>query len=188
LYVKFQFPKLKVNLSKMKNYLRLVAVVAVLALAPSSVHAQTTASQLYSIVVPSSISISAPTETVNLVHDQSDNPQAFPTQTWAVRGNAKNGMTVSFASQSFANTLEPTFKRNAKLDLTVKSFNGTGVWNVSVPSSTSTSNTPATVTATSNGVGRASLDLVVSFLTEDFSSFVAGSYTTTVVGTVAANP
>ncbi len=187
LYEKFQFPKLKVNLPKMKNYLRLVAVVAVLALAPSAVHAQTTASQTFTMVVPSSISISAPAA-VSLTHDQTDNPQAFPVQTWTVRGNARNGMTVSFASDSFVNPADTTFKRNAKLDLALKSSNGTGAWNVTVPSSTSTGTTPATVTATTTGVGRASLDLVVSFLTEDFSSFVAGTYTTTVVGTVVANP
>jgi hypothetical protein len=173
----------------MKTYLRLLAVVAVFVLAPSSVHAQTTASQTYTVVVPTSVSITAPAA-ASLTHDQTDNPQAFPAQTWIVRGNSRNGMNVSFTTDSFIHTTDPTFKRNSRLDLTVGTTQGPANWSVGVPTSSSNygTSTPATVTATSTGVGRATMNLVVSFLTEEYGSFAAGSYLATVVGTVAANP
>ena len=45
-----------------------------------------------------------------------------------------------------------------------------------------------TVTAKSDGVGRANMLLTVTFVTGDFASIKAGDYLTTVTGTVAANP
>jgi hypothetical protein len=173
----------------MKTYLRLLALVAVFVLAPSSVHAQTTASQTYTVVVPTSVSITAPAA-ASLTHDETNNPQAFPAQTWVVRGNSRTGMNISFASDSFTHTTDPTFKRNSRLNLTVGTTQGPASWTVGVPASTSSflTSTPATVTATSTGVGRANLNLVVSFLTEEYGTFASGSYIATVVGTVAANP
>ena len=41
--------------------------------------------------------------------------------------------------------------------------------------------------AASNGVGRASFNLNVKFITDGFGSFAAGDYETTVTGTVTEN-
>jgi len=173
----------------MKNFLRLVAIVAVIVLGPSSVNAQTTASQTFTVIVPTSVSITAPAA-ASLTHDQSDNPQAFPAQTWVVRGNSTTGMNVSFASDSFTHATINTMKRNSRLNLAVGTTQGPASWTVGVPTSTSnfTASLPATVTASSTGVGRANLNLIVTFVTEEFGAFASGNYIATVVGTVAANP
>jgi hypothetical protein len=171
----------------MKNYLLLVAVVSALVFAPSSANAQTTASQNFTVSVPTSISISAPAAT-GLTHDQSDNPQAFPSQNWVVRGNAMNGLNVSFTSLPFSHSTISTIKQDARLKLSIGTKAGPGNWTLGVDESSTNyvSSTPATVTASSDGVGRANLGLVVTFLSGEFGTFAAGDYVTTVVGTVAA--
>lgn len=173
----------------MKNCIRIIAIVAVFALAPSSAKAQTTASQAFTVIVPTSVSITAPAA-ASLTHDQTNNPQAFPAQTWVVRGNSTTGMNVSFASDSFTHASLPTFKQNSRMSLAVGTTQGPASWTVGVPLSTSNflTSTPATVTASSTGIGRANLNLIVSFVTEEFGTFASGNYVATVVGTVAANP
>jgi len=173
----------------MKNYLRLLSVVAVFVLGPSSVNAQITGSQTFTVIVPTSVSITAPAA-ASLTHDQTETPQAFPAQTWVVRGNSTTGMNVSFTSDSFTHATLPTFKQNSRMSLAVGTTQGPASWTVGVPTSTSNflTSTPATVTASSTGIGRANLNLVVTFVTDGFGTFASGNYLATVVGTVAANP
>ena len=173
---------------KLINTVRLSAFVAVVAVASAAL-AQS-GSQKYTVVVPSSLTITAPAD-VSLTHDESDNDQAFPAQQWVVKGNSLNGVSVSFAtSQAFKHTTEPTYKRDLTLGLAVASSNGPATWNVTQASDTTDyvgSDEVATVAASSNGVGRATFDLSVTFITDSFGTFAAGSYETTVVGTLTAN-
>lgn len=172
---------------KIQSLLR-SAIAAAVVCSPSLLMAQT-GSQGFNVVVPQSLSITAPTA-VSLTHDQTNNPQAFPDQSWVVRGNVRNGVTVTFATSSpFVHSDDPTFKRNARLDLAVGSFQGPAEWQIDTASdSTDIANNDnvAQVAASSNGVGRANLNLKVTFVTEDFSLFAAGDYITTVTGTIAA--
>jgi hypothetical protein len=173
---------------KIKSLLR-SAIAAALVLSPSLAMAQTGGSQGFTVIVPQSLKITAPSA-VSITHDQSDNPQEFPDQAWIVRGNVRNGVTVTFATAApFVNAVDSNFKRDAKLDLAVSSTQGPAAWQVDTASDTTDyagNDNVAQVVASSNGVGRADLNLKVTFVTEDFSLFAAGNYVTTVTGTIAA--
>ncbi|MCU0713395.1 MAG: hypothetical protein MUC43_15145 [Pirellula sp.] len=174
---------------KIQSLLR-SAIAAAFVCSPSVMLAQT-GSQGFSVSVPQSLSITAPTA-VSLTHDQSDNPQAFPEQAWVVRGNVRTGVTVTFATATpFVHTEDDTFKRNAKLELALGVRQGPATWRVDTLTDTTdfaSNDNVAQVAASSNGVGRANLNLKVTFVTEDFSLFAAGNYVTTVTGTIAAKP
>lgn len=166
-----------------------LALIALATLA-SNAAAATTASQKYTVTVPTNISITAPAD-VSITHDETDSDQPFPAQQWTVKGNVLAGVSVSFTTGSaFTHTTDPSFKRDAKLDLSVASNNGPGTWTVTQATDQtdySSSDELATVQAGSDGVGRATFDLAVSFITEEFGTFAAGDYDTTVTGTVTAN-
>jgi hypothetical protein len=156
----------------------------------SSAMAQTSAVQNFRVVVPTNISITAPTNAV-ITHDQSDDNQQFPAQQWVVRGNTLAGVAVSISTNTpFVNTTDPSFKRDAQLALAVNGTVGPAVWTVGQALDTTNyvaEDGVATVTASSNGVGRATLDLTMRFLTNGFGTFAAGDYQSTVTGTVTAN-
>lgn len=169
------------------------AAVAVL-LISSSAFAQglppQTASQKFTVRVPSNISITAPSD-ILITHDQTDNNQAFPAQSWLVKGNTLAGVSVTFATnQAFTHTANAAFKRNAKLDLALGTTAGPATWNVTTATDTTNyagNDGVAQVAATSNGVGRANFNLSVTFITDLFDTFASGDYETTVTGTVTAN-
>jgi hypothetical protein len=171
--------------------LGVLAAFAMLASVPCAALAATTGTQTFTVVVPESISIVAP-NAVTITHDKSDLAQKFPVQAWVVKGNIKKGVNVAFATATpFVNTEDTSFKRDAKLELALNGKQGPASWTVEVPIDTSNyaGNKPgASVSAKSDGVGRANFDLTVSFITEDFNLFAAGDYTTTVTGTITANP
>lgn len=147
--------------------------------------------QGFRVLVPTSISISAPASSPTITHDLSDNNQNFPVQTWTVKGNVASGVNVAFSTNSaFINTTDNTSRRNVRLGLAVNGAQGPGAWTVVQATDTTNylaSDEIAQVTATSDGAGSANFDLSVSFVTEDFDLFTAGQYEVTVQGTVAAN-
>ena len=148
-----------------------------------------TASQTFRVVVPTNISITAP-ELAEITHDQSDADQSFPAQQWVVKGNVNGGVNVTFVALTpFIHTVDDTFKRDARLSLAVASSVGPASWTVTEPTDETNyiaGEDTASVAATSNGVGRANFDLSVQFITDDFGTFAAGNYESTVVGTVSA--
>ena len=147
------------------------------------------ASQTFRVVVRTNISITA-TELVEITHDESDADQSFPAQQWVVKGNVNEGVLVTFVAQTpFIHTVDDTFKRDARLSLAVASSVGPATWTVTEPTDETDYGTDvntASVAATSDGVGRANFDLSVQFITDDFGTFAAGNYESTVVGTVSA--
>lgn len=169
--------------------LSLLALVA-LTVSASVSWAATTATQNYTVTVPQNISITAPSD-VSLTHDMTDANQAFPSQQWVVKGNTQNGVTVSFATtQPFVNASNSNAKRDAGLSLSVGGTAGTGTWTVTKASDTSNyagGSATATVQAASNGSGRATFNLGVTFITNGIDTVEAGNYVTTVTGTVTAN-
>lgn len=172
----------------MLRTLRIVAVIAVVTFAANSASAQT-AEQTYTVVVPTGLSITAPAA-AQLVHDESNDEQAFPPQEWVVKGNAAAGLNVTFATQDTFKHSSGSNQRNARLALAVGATQGAATWNVTKATDVTdyaTSDQVADVTASSNGVGRANLALTVNFVTEEFGVFAAGDYDLVVVGTVAAN-
>ena len=167
------------------------AIVAVLTVFSANfAMAQTSGSQKFRVVVPTSISITAPNE-VEINHDESDNDQSFDPQQWIVKANVTQGVNVSFATTTpFTHTTLPQFKRDARLGLSTASSIGPAEWEVTQETDqTDYANDDgvALVTAVSNGVGRATFNLAVQFITDDYGTFAAGTYESTVVGTVSAN-
>jgi hypothetical protein len=146
--------------------------------------------QAYSVKVPQSISITGPSS-IHLTHNESNSPLEFPAQTWTVRGNAILGVHVNFATtNAFENTLDPNHKRDAKLELKLGTTNGPGVWSIGTSAASTdykSGQLIAEVNASSNSVGRADLDVIVSFLTDNYALIASGNYTTTIVGTISAN-
>lgn len=174
----------------MKNYIRGILALGFVTLMTADLSAQTTATQKFTVSVPTSISITAPAN-VSLTHNETDSNQSFPAQQWVVKGNTLNGVTVSFSTGSaFVHTTDNSFKRNAQLGLSVASNTGPATWNVTQASDVTdyaNNDGVATVQATSNGVGRANFNLAVTFVTDTYGTFAAGNYETTVTGTVTAN-
>ncbi len=170
------------------NLRNLLAAAFALSLASSA--AAQTATQTYTVTVPPSIQISAPVD-ATATHDESDNDLAFPAAAWTVSGNAISGVGVSFATATaFVHSTDATFKRDAQLDLAVNTTDGPANWVVSTATDVTdyaSNDNVATVTAGSDGVGLATFDLTVTFVTETFGTFAAGDYATTITGTVTAN-
>ncbi len=168
-----------------------MALIAIATVSARPATAQTaSASQSFTVVVPPSISIVAPSNQV-ITHDQSNNNQSFPIQSWTVKGNLAHGLNVSFATASaFTHSSDLNSKRNAQLGLTLASSQGTAQWAVTKANDATNfaiGDELAEVTAVSDGVGRANFNLSVTFVTEEFGLFAAGDYSTTIVGTVSAN-
>jgi hypothetical protein len=172
--------------------LKRITTVLFVATLAGSLHAQTVGNQKFTVNVPSNVAITPPAN-VTITHDQSEANQSFPAQQWVVRGNTLAGVNVSFAvATPFIHTTDSSFKRDVELNLAFNSKQGPATWTVTnATDSTGYAATPiknfATVNASSNGVGRGTFDLVVKFITDGWGTFAAGSYETTVVGTVAAN-
>jgi hypothetical protein len=173
-----------------RKFVRFAAFAALCGGFATTASAANSASQNFKVVVPQSISITAPAA-VSLTHDETDNPQAFQPQPWVVRGNSLSGVNVTFATSApFTHATDSTFKRDAKLNLALGTVQGPATWTVDVNNDQTdyiNNDNAALVSATSNGVGRATFNLSVTFVTEEFGVFAAGDYLTTVVGTVTAN-
>ncbi len=166
----------------------LAALLVATTLSAGSAFAQT-ASQGFKVVVPTGLSIVAPTD-AQITHDETDNDNLFPAQTWVVKGNAANGLTVTFATQDVFKHSSGNFQRDAGLSIALGTTQGPATWNIVTATDQTdyaSADPVAQVVASSNGVGRANIDLTVSFVTEEFGVFAAGDYDMTVVGTVAAN-
>lgn len=167
------------------------AVAAVVMLTAASVQAQSD-SQKFTVTVPTTITITAPTDAV-ATHDETENNQTIDAA-WTVVANDPDGVSISFSTdQAFTNTSDSDYKRDVKLDIALGSGNtGPAAW--TFPTATDQTDydagTPdeiATVQAVSDDVGTATLDLTISFITDGYGTFAAGDYETTVTGTVTAN-
>jgi len=152
---------------------------------------QLTDTQTYTVTVPQAISVVAPTA-ATLNHDLTANPQSFAAQTWVVRGNSTTGVAINFAvSDVFIHTVDGSFKRDVKLALATGATQGPATWTITTSSDVTdlaTGDLDATVTASSDDVGRADMALTVTFVTGDIGTLLEGDYLATVTGTVAANP
>lgn len=174
----------------LRTGLRTLCGLAILA-AGGTVFGQTTDTQTYTVTVPQAISVVAPAA-ASVNHDLTANPQNFSPQTWVVRGNSTTGVTVNFGvSDVFVHTGDSSFKRDVQLGLAAGATQGPATWTITTASDTTalaTGDTDATVTASSDDVGRADMALTVTFITGDLGTLLEGDYVTTVTGTVAANP
>jgi hypothetical protein len=184
-----------------KGLLKFVSAVAVVA-SCQLVSAQTTDTQRFTVTVPSTLSITAPSDRVQ-AHDTTNNNQVFAPGTnlanhWAVSCNSNAGATVLLTTSTpFTNG---THEQDARLDLAVSSTDNTSgatptaIWSVTQPSGqtnylagTAAGDT-ASVIAQSSRPGKATLGLTVTFVMDNaYSTLSQGNYVIDVVGTIAAN-
>lgn len=179
----------------MKTYINKLAkfvAVAVFLTAGSSVYAQTTGTQQFTVVVGDIMSITAPTD-VSITHDGTDADQGFGTaaSSWDVLCNQGAGATVTFVTDGlFTNTVGTnTYTRDYTMDLAVSS-DPDSVWSTVAGSASWASATDGaigTVQAESSGPGNSSLTLDVTFIDSDYSQLPSGSYTMGVTATIVAN-
>ena len=160
-------------------------------LAPAN--AQSTDSQVFNVDIPTLVSIAAPsTESfdMNNPSNQINGAVSFlDTAPWVCTSNSDKGATVEFEAQGpFTNSLG-----GAPIDATLSIYgiqsDPNGVWSVTIPSaSTSGAGTTALVQATSTLPGPADFDVDITFNNPGgFTDLVAGTYTTTVSGTISGN-
>jgi len=170
--------------------LKYTLAALLIASSASTAMAATVATQKFTVTVPANISIVAPAN-VSLTHDETETDQVFPAQQWVVRGNTLAGVNVSISTGSaFQHTFDANSKRDAKVDLAVNSSTGPAAWTVTQATDTTDytlGDGVATVQVSSDGVGRADLDVTVSFITNGFGTFASGDYETTLTGTIASN-
>ncbi len=168
-------------------------LAAVVALAyGQTAFGQTTDNQVFTVTVPSLLSITAPAnKTIDTTTDQTDGNKVFTpggaVDHWAVTCNSSSGATVALTALTpFVNG---TSQRDAQLDLAIGS-GGTN-WAVSVASDVTDygggTNT-ATVQAASTAPGDGGLALTVTFINTTYSDLTEGDYVMTVQGTISANP
>jgi hypothetical protein len=149
-----------------------------------------TGNQTFDVTVPSTLSIAAPSATVVLTHNKANANQTFPTQAWNVVGNPPAGVAVTISTSTpFVHTTQATFKADARLALTLGATTGS---TYAITTATDTTNfvgndNTASVAVSSNGPGTARLNVVVSFVSNNFSVLAAGTYRTVITGTIAAN-
>lgn len=172
----------------MKNVIKVAIAFTVLPTAAAV--AQQSATQKFTVTVPTNISITAPAD-ATLTHDESDNDQTFAAQQWQVFGNGQAGVSVTFSTATpFIHTTLPSFERDAELGLALNSNTGPAAWSIDTATDVTdyaNGDDVATVAASSDGVGRGTFDLSVKFITDTFGSFASGDYETTVTGTVTSN-
>ena len=184
-----------------RGLLKFVSAVAVV-VSCQLVSAQTTDTQKFTVTVPSTLSITAPSDR-SQPHDTTNNNQVFSPGTnlanhWAVSCNSNAGATVALTTVTpFTNGIH---KQDARLDLAVSSSDNTSgssptaIWTVVQPSDQTNyiAGTPAgddaTVIAQSTRPGKATLGLTVTFVMDNaYSTLSQGSYVIDVVGTITAN-
>lgn len=179
---------MKINI---KECVKVLAAVVALSMGQSA-FAQTTDDQVFTVTVPSLLSITAPAnQTIDTTTDQTDGNKVFTPATaadhWAVTCNSVNGATVNLTALSpFVNGAS---QRDAQLDLAIGS--GATNWGVTVASDVTDyaggTNT-ASVQAQSSAPGDGGLALTVTFINTTYSNLTEGDYVMTVRGTISANP
>ena len=185
-------------ISSLRDIGRLALLITLTVTCRSAI-AQTTDTQTFTVTVPSSLSITAPSNE-SLTHDGTNNNQVFtpgatPADHWQVLCNSANGASVSLKTLSaFTHTTDGSYERDARLDLTVSytdvDSGGAAIWTSGIASDQTdyaSGDGEAEVTASSGVPGRASLAVQVTFITDTYSTLLEGDYVTTVEGTISAN-
>ncbi|CAN0457695.1 unnamed protein product [Hapterophycus canaliculatus] len=172
---------------RVRSFALLMMALAWLLL-PQSVMAAGSAWQRYRIHVPVTSNVSVPTERV--VVDQVDQTTGeFPEQSWSLQSNSAGGLVADFSvASAFVHQDYPSIQHDARLRLRIAEQTGTGQW-VTTQSDDQTQQSAgdsvAGVQVRSNAPGSAQVALSVS-LVDDFALMAPGSYSTTVVCTIAS--
>lgn len=127
----------------------------------------------------------------SLTHNRNDASQVFPEVVWQLySGVDSGGYTVQWSCGPFVHSVQGALKADARLAIRVVASDGFADWRTTVPNDQTSyagGDETAAAAAQSVAVGDGQVGLTVTFLNDDYSRLAAGSYTTTVVGTITAN-
>jgi len=168
---------------------RYACLTILVSLISSSVSAQSGV-QTLGVMIESGLTITPPTTSVSVLEGNSDSDTVFPVQTWTVTCNAANGGTVVFsASQPFVHDSDLSYKADVHLTLALGPVVEADWMLVTSSDTTNIAGGDATaaVSAVSSRAGGVELDVVVRFKNGNSSKLAAGTYSTVLTGTIAAN-
>lgn len=131
------------------------------------------------------VTVTAPAAGSESVSGTSDAPTLVGTHTWVVTSDEADGASLTLQADSFVHVVETNKKASIRLNLTKTSG---AAWSVGIGQSISTDTTPAQVSASSTGTGDAAFSVDVTFVPGNVSVLPSGNYSTSIVGTIAANP
>jgi hypothetical protein len=163
---------------------------------PAVAQSDTIDQQRFEVYVPPRLSGLVNVEgppSVRIVHDGTDNNQAFAPQHWDIGSNARRGAQLSLTTLTAfrRNGSVLGVRRDARLNLALLRADSGSNWAVTTPTAQTNYRAGvlgeiATVRAESFGAGDATFDLRVQFITEDSATLPQGDYLLTVVGTISA--
>lgn len=164
-----------------------LALLFVIAFATNSI-ADTNASQTFRLAVPSSSTVTPPSQQT-ITATEIDGDLTFAPQTWIVQGNAMEGIVVDFGVQyAFRHTDDPTLKNDALLEVAIASTTGVANWTVNKSSDATNVNLndeEASVQIASDGVGVANVELSVTFKYDPQRVLASGPYELTLMSTIS---
>ena len=167
-----------------------MVALSLLILTTNLAFSQANDTTVFTVTAPVVLTVTAPAATAGITHDETDNDNAFPVQSWTVAQNGHSGASISFATdQAFTNTVTSSFKRDCKLDLALASSDTGSGWAVTTASDQTdygSADGVATVAAASTAPGDAAFNLTVTFITVDWSTMASGDYDLTVTGTITS--
>jgi hypothetical protein len=172
---------------------RILSVAAwVMALQQISL-ADTTATQSFVVTVPTAIDVVTPADSVVTSMDQVDavtGARVFAAQIWSVTANSSAGVSVAYSvDEPFMHQSDASIKTDAELAVAVIQQTGPASWNVTqATDSTShaSGDNSAMVQVTSDNAGTAQIGLTVTFAPPSPDHVAEGTYTSTVVCTIAS--
>lgn len=169
----------------------LVALTLMASMVMSSVEvasAADSASQRFRIHVPVTSNVVVPVERV-VVDQVNETTGEFPEQTWSLQSNNTAGLVADFTvATAFVHQDDASIQHDARLRIRVSEQTGIGQW-VATQSDDQTQQSAgdsvAGVQVQSNAPGSANVALSVS-LVDDFALMAPGTYSTTVICTIAS--
>ncbi len=172
---------------------RILFVTALVMGLTQTLLAETTAMQSFVVTVPPTIHVVAPVETVVTGPAEANavtGARVFAAQLWTVVANTPAGATVQYAvDEPFTHDSDPSIQADVALSIAVVTQNGPASWNVTQASDTTSHRSgddAAMVQVTADNAGTAQIGLSVTFAPSSPDAVAVGTYTASVVCTIAA--
>ena len=154
--------------------------------------------RVYRVAIPNGLTLNALSSTQTSTHPLTATNLNFFNSNWFVNANNGAGANATFTAGPFVNLSDSSFRRDVHLRLRALDNNSiiSQIFGIQWPWQYETRNdrtryasgdNTARVSLNSTFAGSAQVSIRVRFITGDVDSLAAGTYQTTVVGTITAN-